>query len=145
MHLQRLVIIPPALLGMLAVALPWVTDSLPEGEVLQRGFEFRLGWLPFACFALSLALVFASGIKEKLNTMPRVVCMLLAVLAIGPPLLTFWQYSSLAGAATAHRELMWPGFGTWLTMASAVVLLLATLFLGRLGTSAPATVAKEPS
>jgi hypothetical protein len=155
MHIQRLLLIPPALLGVISVGLPWVAPAfsdVPEGmdlsgsaESIQWGFQYggdhKLGLIILACFALALVMNFSGGLPHKASWLGRIMCFVLGivclVLTIPVLLLSSTIVKTFDFSYRIETELLWPAFGAWLAIASAITLILLSLFVGWVGRENP--------
>jgi hypothetical protein len=145
MHLQRVLLLIPVLLGVSAIllalagVLSWVTPAMemPDPSPVREHFawKLRMDLNSLACFGMCALLIFAGGPARPASRLARVVLFVLALLPLATALMLVARYSTtviklLGWRMTMEAELFWPGFAVWLTLASALVLMISTFVVG---------------
>jgi hypothetical protein len=145
MHLQRVLLLMPVLLGISAIllamagVLSWVTpamempDPSPDREIIA--WKVRMDLNSLACFGMCVLLILAGGPARPAGRLARGVLFVLAGVPLVTALLFVARYSTtvielLGWRMTVEAELFWPGFAVWLTLASALVLMISTFVVG---------------
>lgn len=159
MHVQRVILLTPALLGLAATGLailgvlPWVSFSFHvpqeliaksvEGPIFQ--WKIRMDLISLACFAMAGAMCAFGGIAKPMSWLGRLVVFVLSIVPLTAGWIILMNYSTtvirLFGFVGSQAEMFWPGFGTWLMSGAALVLLLSSILAGRFGRVRPAKVA----
>ena len=150
MHLQRILLIVPSVLGVILLGLvivgllPWIVDSSAASEM---GFLADDGLVKLmipakeiaaVCFGLSVLMAFVGGLAKPVGVLSRGVIFVLSLVALAACFLYVIPFSTflseqLGGGIHMITELVWPSFWAWVTISSAAVLLLSTLVIGRIG------------
>lgn len=126
MHLQKVVLVPLAIIGMLVTFLPWYTTA---GQASTDG-RAGAGWITFSIYIIILLVLLTGNFKWKLSAFSLTCISLLSILcSVYGIILTGRQ--SPGTFANLSQTLTSTGIGLYLLIITGFLVPITGLFLRR--------------